>query len=133
MRSIREATHLHNHKKRLIIFLYINDIKFAKNEKELETDTNKKNIQSGYRMEFGIEKYGMLTMKRGKRQITERIELPNQERIRTVGERENYKQSGILGSGHHQTSGDERKKKDKLRRMKNFTKPISAAEVLSKE
>ena len=30
--------------------MYMDDIKiFAKNEKELETDTNMKNIQSGYR------------------------------------------------------------------------------------
>ena len=35
-------------------------------------------------------------MKRGQRQITEIIELPNQERIRTFREKENYKYLGIL-------------------------------------
>ena len=35
-------------------------------------------------------------MKRGKRHMTERIELRNQERIRTLGEKETYKYLGIL-------------------------------------
>ena len=40
-------------------------------------------------MEFGIEKYVMLIMKsRKKKEITEGIELPNQKRIRTLGEME---------------------------------------------
>ena len=39
-------------------------------------------------MEFGIEKCAMLVMKSGKREITERTELPNQE--------ENNKYMGIL-------------------------------------
>ncbi len=35
-------------------------------------------------------------LKTEKRQIREEIELPNQERIRTLGEKENYKYLGIL-------------------------------------
>ena len=35
-------------------------------------------------------------MKNGKRQMTEEIELPNKENIRTLGEKENYKYLGIL-------------------------------------
>ena len=35
-------------------------------------------------------------MKSGKREITEAIELPNQERIRMLGEKENYMYLGIL-------------------------------------
>ena len=57
-------------------------------------------------MELSIEKYAILIMKNGKRQIMEEIELPNQEKIRTLGKKENYKSSG---SGHHQTIRDERK------------------------
>ena len=34
--------------------------------------------------------------KSGKGEITERIELPNQERIRTLGKKETHKSSGIL-------------------------------------
>ena len=47
-------------------------------------------------MEFGIEKWAMLMMKNGKRQIMEGIEQPNQEKIRTLGEKETYKYLGIL-------------------------------------
>ena len=47
-------------------------------------------------MEFGIEKCAMLVMKSGKRHMTEGIELPNQEKIRTLGKKETYKYLGIL-------------------------------------
>ena len=47
-------------------------------------------------MEFSIEKCAMLIMKRGKRETTERIELANQESIKILGEKENYKYFGIL-------------------------------------
>ena len=42
-------------------------------------------------MNFGIEKCAMLMMKSGKRQTVEGIELLNQESIRILGEKENYK------------------------------------------
>ena len=42
-------------------------------------------------MEFEIEKCALLIRKSGKRQMTERIELPNQESIRILGEKKNYK------------------------------------------
>ena len=43
-------------------------------------------------MEFDIEKRAMLTTKSGKRQMTEGIEQPNQEKkVRTVGEKETNK------------------------------------------
>ena len=47
-------------------------------------------------MEFGIEKCAMLVMKSGKRHMTGGMELPNQEKIRTLGENETYKYLGIL-------------------------------------
>ena len=47
-------------------------------------------------MEFGKEKCAMLIMKSGKRQMTKEIELQNQEKIRTLGEKETYKYLGIL-------------------------------------
>ena len=46
--------------------------------------------------EFDIEKCAMQVMKNGKRQLTEEIELPNQENIRMLGEKETYKYLGIL-------------------------------------
>ena len=41
-------------------------------------------------MEFGVEKCTILIMKCEKRKITEGIEPPNQERISTVEESQNY-------------------------------------------
>ena len=56
-------------------------------------------------------------MKNGKRQIMEGIELPNQERIRTLGEKENYKYLGI-GSRLYQMNRYERKiRNEYFRRM----------------
>ena len=44
-------------------------------------------------MEFGLEKCAMKTMNR---KTAERIELRNQENIRTLGEKENRRYMGIL-------------------------------------
>ena len=46
--------------------------------------------------EFGIEKCAMLVMKSDKRHLTDGMELPNQDKIRTLGEKEMYKYLGIL-------------------------------------
>ena len=47
-------------------------------------------------MEFGMEKWVMLIMKNGKRQISEGTELLNREGIKAVGEKEIYKYLWIL-------------------------------------
>ena len=76
----------------------MNDVKlFAKNEKELETQIHAVRIYiQDIRMKFGIEKYAILVMKSGKWRITEGMELPNQDKIRTLGEKETYKYWRIL-------------------------------------
>ena len=62
---------------------------FAENEIELETLIQSVSIFSqDIGMEFGIEKCAMLIMKIGKRHRTEGIQLPNQDKIRTHGEKE---------------------------------------------
>ncbi len=38
-------------------------------------------------MEFGIEKCAMLVMKSGKRHLTDGKELPNKNKIRTLGDK----------------------------------------------
>ena len=66
-------------------------------------------------MEFGIEKCAMLIMRSGKRQITERIEQPkNQERIRMLGKKENYKYLEILEVDTIKKCGDEWKNKESV-------------------
>ena len=71
--------------------MYMDDIKlFVKNEKELETLKQAAKIQSqDIEMEFGKEKCTMLIMKSRKWQMMKGIEVPNQEKIRMVKEKEN--------------------------------------------
>ena len=78
--------------------MYMDDIKlFAKNEKEMETLIHAVRIYSqDIGMEFGIEKCAMLVMKSGKRHMTDGMELPNHDRIRTLEGKETYKYLGIL-------------------------------------
>ena len=76
----------------------MDDIKlFTKSEKEVETLIQTVGIYSQYiGMEFVIEKCAILEMKNEKRPTTKLIEMPNQERIKMLGKKENYKYLGIL-------------------------------------
>ena len=47
-------------------------------------------------MQFGFEKCAMLIMRNRKGQIKDGIEQSDQERIRILGEKDNYKYSKIL-------------------------------------
>ena len=70
---------------------------FAKNEKELETLILTVRIFSqDIKMEFGIEKCAVLVMKSGKRHMTEGVKQPNEEKLKTLGEKQTYKYLGIL-------------------------------------
>ena len=83
---------------------------FSKNKKGLETLILVVRIYSGdIEMKFGIEKCVML-MRSRKRQMTEGIELINQEKNQNARRKGNLQILGNIGSGHHQTSGEERKK-----------------------
>ncbi len=89
--------------------MYMVDIKlFAKNEKELETLLHAFRIYTQHiRMEFGIEKCAMLVMKSGKRHLTDRMELRNQDKFRTLEEKETYKYLDQKGTS---TNGPKNKK-----------------------
>ena len=50
-------------------------------------------------MEFGNEKCAMLVMKSGKQYMTDGMELPNLDKIRTLRENETYKYMGIMDDG----------------------------------
>ena len=82
--------------------MYMDDIKlFAKKKKKKKENELEPLIQTiiiysqDVGMELGIEKCVMPVKKRGKR-ITEGTELLNKKRMRTLGEKENYKYLGIL-------------------------------------
>ena len=87
-RSLEKINHL----------MYMDHIKlFAKSERELKALTHAVRIYSqDIGMGFGIEKCAMLVMKSGKRHMTDGMELPNHDRIRTLEENETYKYLGIL-------------------------------------
>ena len=70
--------------------MYMDDIKlFTKKEKELETLIHAVRVYSqDIGMEFCIEKCAMRDMKSGKRHMTDGMELPNHDRIRTLEENE---------------------------------------------
>ena len=78
-------------------------------------------------MEFGIEKCAIQVMKTVRRKKTGRIELPNQERIKTLGENESYLE--ILDT--IKQSWKKNQPKNSSDKGKNFSKPNSAAEILS--
>ena len=69
-------------------------------------------------------------MRSGKRQIIEGIELPNQEKIRTFGEKKTYKQLGILEVDTIEVVM--KKKKSFSDKQQKFSKPNSAVGISSK-
>ena len=66
----------------------------------------------------------MLIMKSGKRQLTERIKLLNQENIRTLGEQETYKYLCILEADTMKHAEMKEKiKKNTYEERENYSKP----------
>ena len=105
--------------------MYMNDMKlFAKNEPE--TLIHAVGIYSqDIGMEFGIEK---CAIKSGKRRMTNGMELPNQEEIKTLGEKKTFKYLGILEADTiRQVEMKEEIQKEYLRRTRKLleTKPFS--------
>ena len=83
----------------------------TKNEKELESLIQAVRIYSqDIGMEYGREKWAMLIMKSRKRHITEGMELPNQEKIRALREKETYKYLGMLEDTIKQMDEDQQNK-----------------------
>ena len=78
--------------------MYMDDIKLFKNNgKELETLIHTVRIYSeDIGMELCIKKCIMLVIKCGKRHVTDGMERPNKDNIRTRRENKTYKYLGIL-------------------------------------
>ena len=101
----------------------MDDIKlFAKNEKELETLIHTVRIYSrDIGMEFGIEKCAIFVMKSGKRQLTDGMELPNKDKIKTLAGNETYKYLDILEADTiKQAEMKEKIQKEYLRRTRKL-------------
>ena len=72
-------------------------------------------------MEFGIEKCAPLVMKRGKRRMTDGMELRNHDRIRALEEKETYEYLGILKADNiKQVQMKDMVRKEYLRRMQKL-------------
>ena len=85
-------------------------------------------------MEFGAEKCAILVMKSGERYLTDGMELPCQDKIRTLGEKETYKYLGILEADIiKEVKMKEKIKKEYLRRTRKLLEQNYAANTLSKE
>ena len=114
--------------------MYMDDIKlFAKNEKELETLIHAVGIYSqNIGMEFGIEKCAILVMKSGKRYLTDGMEIPNQDKIRTLGEKETNKNVGTLEANNIKQGEMKRKiKKNISEKLESYSRQNCQAETLS--
>ena len=116
--------------------MYMNAIKlFAKDEKELEILIHAVRIDSqDIGIEFGIEKCAMLVMKSDKRHLTDEMEQPNKDKIRTLGEKETYKYLSILEADTiKQLEMKDKIQNEYLREPENYSRQNSQAETLSKE
>ena len=76
--------------------------------------------------------FGMLEFKKRGKETTETLTHLNQESMRTLKERENYKYFGIFETD---TSNrvERKNRKSITEEQENFSKPSSAVEILSKE
>ena len=115
--------------------IYMDDIKlFAKNEKELKTIIHTVRIYSqNIGMGFGIEKCAMLVMKSGKQHLTDGMELPNQDKIRTLWEKETYKYLGILEADTIKQVEMKEKIKNITGELESYSRQNYLAGTLSKE
>ena len=85
-------------------------------------------------MEFGIEKCAMLVMKSGKRHLMDGMELPNQDKIRTLGEKETYKYLDIWEADTiKQVEMKEKLRKNILGEPESNLRQTYVVETLSKE
>ena len=72
-------------------------------------------------MKFGIEKCAMLVMKSGKRQLTDGMELPNKDMMKTLAENESYRYLGVLEADTiKQAEMKEKIQKEYLRRTRKL-------------
>ena len=87
-----------NSKKKTNHLLFMDDLKlYSKTEKTLDSLIKTVRIFStDIKMEFGIEKCAILVLKREKVVKSEGIKLPNNRKMRSFEETEDYKYLGIL-------------------------------------
>ena len=116
--------------------MYTDEIKlFGKNEKGLVTLTHTMRIYSpDIGVDFIREKCALLIMRIRKQHLTEGIELPNQEKIRTLREKETYKYMGILEAENMRQLKMKEKIKDSIsEERESYSTPNYIAGISSKK
>ena len=109
---------------------------FAKNEKGLKTVIHAVRLYSqDIGVEFCIEKFVMLVMKSGKWHLTDGMKLQNKDKFRTLGEKEKFKNLGILVADTIKQVERKVKKwrKNILGEVESYLRQNYVAESLSKE
>ena len=78
--------------------LVMDDLKlYAKSERGLDSLVQTVHVfSSDIEMEFGVKKCAMLAMRRGRLVRSEGIVLPDENKIRVIGENDSYKYLGVL-------------------------------------
>ena len=85
-------------------------------------------------MKFGREKCAMLVMKSGKRHLTDGMDLPNQDKIRMLGEKGTYKYLCILEADTtKQVEMKEKIQKEYLRKTRKLLETKLSGRNLIKE
>ena len=103
----------------------MDDLKlYAKDEKQLDSLVNTVKIFSlDIGMEFGIDKCGILVMKRGRYKKNERIKLRNDLEIKEINVDNGYKYLGILeADGIKEKEMKEKIRKEYTRRSRQVLK-----------
>ena len=97
---MKDGNSLGKNREKINHLLFMDDLKlYGKNIRELDSLIQTVRIFStDIGMEFGISKCAMIQMKRGKIVAFEGIELPKEEKIRSLEEGEGYRYLGVLES-----------------------------------
>ena len=84
-------------------------------------------------MEFGIEKCAMLAIESGKQHLTDGMELPSQDKIRTIGEKETYKYFSFLEADTKQVEMKDKIKRNYSNRTRKLLETKLSSRNLSKK
>ena len=125
LEKVKAGYELGNNKGTVNHLLFMDDLKlYGKNEKQLDLLVNTVRIFSeDIKMEFGISKCAMLSMKRGKYNESHGIVLPGGDKIEEVDMNEGYKYLGILEADQiRETSMKNNITKEYFRRIRKILK-----------
>ena len=124
LRQTKASYELKKGGKKINHLLFMDDLKlFAKNEDQIDNLVNAVRVCSeDIKMEFGLPKYGVLIMKRGKVVKSEGISMPDGKMMKNI-EEGGYKYLGILeADGVKHEEMKDQIKKEYFRILQKYTK-----------